>query len=356
MIVYGSFREHGGEGGTVPVSIAVVGCGFFGRYHLHAWRDLAPEGAEIVAVCDRDEAKAREAAEAFGIRRWYSDPGAMMAAEEIGLLDIATRMKTHRDLVTAAMVRRIPTVVQKPLAPRWEDCVAMADAARTAGVFLAVHENFRFQRPARRIRTILDAGELGDASWARIALRTGFDVYRNQPYFYDEERLVILDLGIHLLDLARFYLGEAVRVTAETQRRNPRVKAEDTATILLRHRSGAVCEVTCTYENRRSNDLDLLIEIECERGGVTLEADGTIVVATGGGLRREQPASPAIAWATPPFHVVQESVLATCRHMLDCVQAGREPETSVDDNLRTFALVEAAYDSAAAGNAVTPCL
>lgn len=66
------------------------------------------------------------------------------------------------------------------------------------------------------------------------------------------------------------------------------------------------------------------------------------------------PAPPTIAWATPPFHVVQESVLATCRHMLDCVRAGREPETSVADNLRTFALVEAAYDSAANGGAVTP--
>src|SRR5690606_25345006 len=98
-------------------------------------------------------------------------------------------------------------------------------------------ENFRFQKPARRIRAILDSGELGNPTWARIAVRTGFDVYRNQPYFYEEERLVILDLGIHLLDLARFYLGEAVRVSAETQRRNPKVRAEDTATILLRHAS-----------------------------------------------------------------------------------------------------------------------
>ncbi len=338
----------------MAVSVAVVGCGFFGTYHMRAWRDLAPEGARLAAVCDRDADRARTAAETFGIARWYDDPAAMMDAGGIDLVDVATRMDTHRDLVAAAMARRLPTIVQKPLAPRWEDCVAIAEAAGRAGTFLAVHENFRFQKPARRIRAILDSGEPGNPTWARIAVRTGFDVYRNQPYFYEEERLVILDLGIHLLDLARFYLGEAVRVSAETQRRNPKVRAEDTATILLRHASGAVSEVECTYENRRAAGLDLEVEIECDAGGITLAPDGALLVATRDGTRREAPEAPEIAWATPPFHIVQESVVATCRHMLNCVRDGRPAETSIEDNMKTYALVEAAYESAAGGTSAVP--
>jgi D-apiose dehydrogenase len=57
---------------------AVIGCGFFAQNHLHAWRDI--EGAEIVAICDRDEARLAETARAFGIARTYSDAEAMLEA------------------------------------------------------------------------------------------------------------------------------------------------------------------------------------------------------------------------------------------------------------------------------------
>jgi predicted dehydrogenase len=143
-------------------------------------------------------------------------------------------------------------------------------------------------------------------------------------------------------------------VSAETQRRNPKVRAEDTATILLRHASGAVSQVECTYENRRTEGLDLEVEIECEAGGITLTPDGGLLVTTRNGTRREAAAAPEIAWATPPFHVVQESVVATCRHVLGCVRDGRPAETSIDDNLKTYALVEAAYESAATGTSAAP--
>ena len=53
-----------------------------------------------------------------------------------------------------------------------------------------------------------------------------------------------------------------------------------------------------------------------------------------------------LPWAERPWHVAQESVLATCRHMLDAVKAGRPAATSAADNLKTFALVEAAYQAA----------
>jgi D-apiose dehydrogenase len=59
-------------------------------------------------------------------------------------------------------------------------------------------------------------------------------------------------------------------------------------------------------------------------------------------------------WPAPPLHFVQGSVLATCRHMLAAVRAGRAAETSGRDNLKTCALVEAAYQAAATGRAVEP--
>ena len=60
---------------------ALIGCGFFAQNHLNAWRDMKAEGVELVAVCDIDPAKAKAAAEAFGIARHYTDPRALFASE-----------------------------------------------------------------------------------------------------------------------------------------------------------------------------------------------------------------------------------------------------------------------------------
>ena len=120
------------------------------------------------------------------------------------------------------------------------------------------------------MKAILDSGAIGEPSWARISFRTGYDIYKGQPYFYDEERFVILDLGVHVVDVARFLLGEVERVSCETQRRNPKVKAEDTATMLLRHTSGAVSIVEATYETKKLPDSfpETMLEIEGPRGAI----------------------------------------------------------------------------------------
>jgi D-apiose dehydrogenase len=337
-------------------AIGLIGCGFFARNHLHSWHDLAGEGAALAAVCDIDPARARAAAEEFGAAHWYSDAAEMFTRETLGLVDIATRMDSHRALVELPVRHRVPTIVQKPFAPDWENCVAMVDAAARAGVFLAVHENFRFQTPMLRVREVLASGAIGRPSWARIAFRTGFDVYRTQPYFYTEERLAILDVGIHVLDLARLFLGEVERVSCETQRRNPKVRAEDTATMMLRHVSGAVSIVECTYESRKLPDVfpETLLEIEGDKGAIVVKPGLTMEVTSNGRTTTSDIGAPLLPWTSKPWHVAQESVRTTCAHMLASVRAGCDAETSGSDNLKTFALVEAAYDAAASGRAVAP--
>ena len=160
--------------------------------------------------------------------------------------------------------------MQKPFAPTFEDAAAIVAAAEAAGVWLAVHENFRYAAPMRNLARIVASGAIGTPNWARIAFRTHYDVYRTQPYLYDEERFVIADVGIHVLDLARFLLGEVARLSCETQRRNPKVRAEDTATMLLRHESGATSVVDCSYAARRSPDPfpETMVEIEGDRGSI----------------------------------------------------------------------------------------
>ena len=216
------------------IRIGVIGCGFYAQNHLHAWKELAAEGAVLAAVCDVDAGKAEAAGRAFGVPS-YTDAAALLASEQLDAVDIVTRQDTHRALCELTIARGVATIVQKPFAPSWHDCVAIVEAAEKAGVWLAVHENFRFQAPMRNVRKTIESGAIGTPSWARINFRTGFDVYATQPYFLTEERLAIADVGIHMLDLARFFMGEVARISCETQRRNPKLRGEDTATMLLRH-------------------------------------------------------------------------------------------------------------------------
>jgi len=338
------------------VAIGVVGCGFFARNHLHSWKDLAPAGADLVAVCDLDAGKAKAAAEAFGVPHFYTDAETMFREQKLGLVDIVTRMDTHRALAEMAFRHGVPAIVQKPFAPDWRECVAIVEAAEKAGLFLAVHENFRFQTPLEKVKAAIGSGAIGDPSWARISFRTGYDIYAGQPYFYDEKRFVILDLGVHVVDVARFLLGEVERVSCETQRRNPKVRAEDTATMLLRHTSGAVSVVEATYETKKIPDSfpETLVEIEGPDGAIVTRPGYRMEVTAGGRMTATDIEIPLLSWAKPPWHMVEESVFKTCAHFLECLQAGREAATSGRDNLKTYAICEAAYESAATGKAVRP--
>lgn len=338
------------------IAVGIVGCGFFAQNHLNAWRDLKPAGVGIAAVCDIDPAKAKAAAETFGVARWYTDATTMLAEQQLDLVDIVTAMDTHRHLLEKTVGRGIATVVQKPFGPRLMDCVAMANAARRAGVFLAVHENFRFQMPMRRAIEVVRAGAVGEPSWARISFRIGYDLYKNQPYLMKEERFALIDAGIHVLDLARVFLGEVDHLSAELQRRNSRVRGEDTATMMLRHSSGSVSIVEVTYESRRLPDPfpETLIEVEGSKGAVVLKAGAIMEVSTNAGMESISVDPPVPQWGERPWHIVQESVLATCTHMLEAFRAGRAADTSADDNVKTFALAEAAYIAAASCRAIRP--
>jgi predicted dehydrogenase len=337
------------------VAVGVVGCGFYAQNHLHAWSDLRPEGALLTAVCDRDPVKAKAAGVAFGVPS-FTDMTAMLDQMKIDLVDIATRMDTHRALAAIAAERGVGAIVQKPLAPTWEECVAIVDTARRHKAWLAIHENFRFSTGMRHVKKVLGQGMIGQPTWARLSWRTGFDVYRGQPYLAQEDKLVIQDVGIHILDLARFFLGEVEHLTCETQKRNPRIKAEDTATIMMRHSSGAVSVVEATYAATRGNDPfpETLLEIEGNGGSLIVTKGEKMTVTTQGLTFEDSIGGPLLSWTSRPWHVSQEAVLHTNRHMFERFRDGLPADTSGEDNLKTYALVEAAYEAARSHGCVKP--
>ena len=332
----------------------VIGCGFFAANHLHAWNQI--EDVDLVAVCDLDRQKAEAAAAKHGIASVYDDAEAMLTSEGLDFVDIITTMPTHRPLAELAARHRVPMIVQKPFAPTIEDCRAIVDAAAAAGVPLMVHENFRFQTPIKAVRAVLDSGVIGRPFFGRIAWRTAFDVYANQPYLAEEERFLLLDLVIHLVDVDRYLFGEVDRLTCRTQSIKPGIRGEDAATLLLGHESGVTSVVDATYASRRDPDPfpETLIEIDGTEGSVRLDYGCELVVVSPDGTERRTVEPVLLDWAEKPWHGIQESVLRTQEHWIDCLRAGCEPDTSGADNLKTYGLCEAAYASAATGQSVDP--
>ena len=128
----------------------LIGCGFFAQNHLHAWGEI--DGVKLVATCDLDIQKARQASADFQIPQAYSDAAEFFERERLDFVDIVTTMPSHRALVELAAQHRVPVIVQKPFAPTWADCKAMVQACRVAGAPLMVHENFRFQAPMLAVK------------------------------------------------------------------------------------------------------------------------------------------------------------------------------------------------------------
>jgi predicted dehydrogenase len=336
---------------------ALIGLGFFAVNQMHAWRDIAAGGgARIVAVCDRDPARLAIARNDFGIDRTYTDAAEMFAKEALDFVDIATTAPSHRGLVELAAAHRVPVICQKPVAPTFEDAKAMVAACEAAGVPFMVHENFRFQSPIIAVRQAIDDGRIGKPYWGRLSFRSGYDIYAGQPYLAEGKRFILEDLGVHVLDCARYLFGDVASLVARTQRVNRNVRGEDTATVMLSHEDGATSIVDCTYSARREPEQfpQTLIEVDGSDGSVQLSVDYRLAVTDGNGTQVRDASPPLYDWSQKPWHNVQESVLLIQKQWVECLAAGRTPSTSGRDNLRTYALVEAAYASAASGLPVDP--
>jgi predicted dehydrogenase len=125
--------------------------------------------------------------------------------------------------------------------------------------------------------------------------------------------------------------------------------------MLLTHARGAVSVVECSYASRPAMEPfpQTSIEIEGDAGSIRLDPGYRMTVVDAAGTHHYDVSPPLLAWAERPWHNVQESVFNIQRHWVDCFTRGAEPATSGRDNLKTLALVEAAYESAATGKAVT---
>ena len=322
----------------------LIGCGFFAFNHLHAWQEV--EGAEIVAVCDLDEAKVQARASEFGISGLYASVAKMLHTESLDFVDIVTGPAAHRTLVEIALRHKVPVICQKPLASSLQEARAIVDACRDAERPFMVHENFRWQTPMRALKEAVQ--DLGTLFFGRISFRSTYDVYADQPYLAYDRRFILYDLGVHLLDLARFFMGEVAQLYCQTQQINPNINGEDEATVLLEMRSGATCVVEASYASKLERELfpQTLVHLEGAEGSATLGPNFELTVVRGSRIDNHTVTPQVFPWSSSPIEIIQDSVVAIEQHWVECLREGREPETSGTDNLKTLELVFGSYASA----------
>ncbi len=327
--------------------VAAVGVGYFSQFHYEAWRRM--EDVDLIALCDRNEAAARDTASEHGIAQVFTEFATMLDSVDIDLVDIITPPPTHRDFIEQAARRTIAAICQKPFCETQADAEAAVAAAEAAGSVLVVHENFRFQPWYAEARRLLEQGRLGTPYQITFRLRPGDgqgeDAYLDrQPYFRTMDRFLVHETAIHLIDTFRYLMGEVRSVYAQLDRLNPVIAGEDAGILLFAFDGGArgVFDGNRLADhaaaNRRLTMGEMLIE--GSDGSLRLDGDGRLFLRAHG---RNDEDEITYRWENRGFG--GDCVFRLQRHVVDHV-LGRGPLMNTGaaylENLR---IEQAVYDS-----------
>src|SRR5882757_3509962 len=194
-------------------------------------------GLRLAAVATRNERSAREAAQAFGAERWFSDPFVMIQDDQIDVVTIAVKVPAHRELVLAALEAGKAVFCEAPLGRTVAEAEEMARAAGSLHTAIALQG--RLNPAVRRAAQLISSGNIGRPLNAKIVSTTvGFGPELPSSYDYFNKtssgaNLLTISAG-HALDLVEAVLGPIIEIDARTEILWPAVKLTDTGEESLR--------------------------------------------------------------------------------------------------------------------------
>ncbi len=332
--------------------VGCIGAGFImADVQLAAYRRA---GFPVVGISSRSEAHARQAADRWAIPRVHRTPSELIEDPEIQIVDIAFPPDQQPELIRLAL--RQPHVLgilaQKPLAMNYAKACALAKEANQSDKVISVNQNMRFDQSMRVLKQLLVRGDLGRPVIGTIEMRA---VPHWQPFLARYDRLTLLNMSIHHLDVLRFLFGEPIDIfTAASP--DPRTK--------FAHKDG-ICISTLRFENGT-----LAVSLEDVWSGpreegfesdiyIRWRVEGTEGLATGtigwpdypagspSTLRFNSRKSTGGKWVQPTWKTrwFPDAFAGVMEQLQFAIECGTNPELSINDNLRTMALVEAAYRS-----------
>jgi predicted dehydrogenase len=332
---------------------AMFGAGFWARFQLAAWKEL--KGVDCTAVYNRTQSRGEKFARDFGVPSFYADPEKLLCHEKPDFIDIVTYPFTLSRFVQLSAAHGVPVISQKPMAPSLAVARDNLRVCREAGVPYLIHENWRWQTQLRELKRVLCSGAIGTPFRARISMVSAYPVFRNEPHLKQLEEFILTDMGTHILDIARFYFGEAQSLYCQIHRVHPDCMGEDVATVIML--MGGETTVTCELgypEHYVENDYfpETMIFVEGDKGTAEVARDYWVRVTTEAGTHASRLPPVPYPWVDPDYHVVHSSIVACNANLLAALRGEATAETSADDNYKTLELVFAAYDSARSGKTV----
>ncbi len=274
--------------------VGLIGYGFMGKAHANAWRQALrffdlPAELRLKTLCGRNRAAVQKAARIFGCEQAETNWRAVVSDPEIDIVDICTPNDTHAEIAVAAAAAGKAILCEKPLARNTAECEQMLAAVRKARVPNMVCHNYRRVPAIALAREMIAAGELGDLYHYRARYAQDWIVDREFPLVWRLRSDVagsgsLGDIGSHIVDLARYLVGELRDVAAltetfvkqrplpENKKRAGRVTVDDAVSVIGRFRNGAVASLEATrFAPGRKNGLTL--EINGSRGSLRFDLE-----------------------------------------------------------------------------------
>ncbi|HEY2646174.1 MAG TPA: Gfo/Idh/MocA family oxidoreductase [Candidatus Acidoferrales bacterium] len=330
----------------MKLNVGLIGLGRLGRVYA---RDLAARvtGVRLAALADTNAKLAEETARELDVPRWYADPIAMMDDPGVDAIIIVSPTDTHTDLAVAALERKKSVFCEKPPAISLSQTQKMKDAAARTHGFLQMGFMRRFDAGYAAAKKKLDEGVIGTAIVFKSSSR---DPYRPSLEYANPKSSggMIMDMGIHDFDLARWYMGEAASVTAIggtlAYPELNEVGDIDNAIVTITFASGRIGVVDLSRSGIYGYDIF----------GEILGTTGTLRI----GYLRETPlfvmTKNHIAHDTVPFFMerFRDAYPTQLQNFVDNLRDDRQPPITIDDAMGSLRIALAATRAQATGKTV----
>jgi predicted dehydrogenase len=311
--------------------IAMVGCGGVTAMHFDGY--LAhPERVRIVAACDPLQERREWAQQTYGVERVFAGLEEMIADSEWTVAVLCTPSSVRQEMVETLAAAGKHILVEKPLADNFAEAEAVVTACAKAGVQLAVNQNFREHYGFHIARDLIAGGRIGDVHGV---IHNNLMFRQDSGWRTGVERHALSVMGVHWFDGFRYMLGrEATWVWCRTSS-SPEVDCAgetDAFTQVL------FDDTPVSYVQSFSSRLPRTETVILGRlGTLRLDHNGVSLSEQGSTSQWENP----YAGRGKP-----ESTFRCLDRLLQALEGGGEPSNSGEDNLRTIALLDAAYASA----------
>jgi predicted dehydrogenase len=345
-----------------PLRVAVIGAGSISDVHLQAYADN--QEVELTAICDKNEARAKEKAAAFGAKRTYTDYRELLADSSIDAVSICTWNNSHAEISIAALEAGKHVLCEKPLCKTVEEAKQVEKAVHRSGKVLQVGFVRRYADNVQLLRKFLDAGDLGGIYYAKASYlrRLG----NPGGWFSDIERSgggPLIDIGVHVIDLCWYLMGrpKAVSVSGNTYKKlgnRAHIKnlsfyqaadydpsnndVEDLANALIRFENGASLMVDVSFTLHAHKD-EMSVKIYGDKGGAEIEPELQIVSEQHDTIINIAPQVDHLSFD------FQKGFRNEIGHFVNSCLGRTETLSPVEDGVEMMKILCAIYESAAKG-------